>query len=97
MLSATTPTFPVHWEDPADARYSWTFERMHAPEPMTLADAVAFECAFDHGVSFAASFYGLPMRALTRRVNTYLYLAFAPAAEALGDLRCRYLDRAATR
>ena len=25
-------------------------ERMHAPEPMTPADAVAFQCAFDHGV-----------------------------------------------
>ena len=94
MLSATTPTFPVHWDDPADARYSWTFERMHAPEPMTIADAIAFECAFDHGVSFAARFYGVPMRALTRRINTYLYLAVSHQpiwATRAGDerpLRC---------
>jgi rifampicin phosphotransferase len=72
------PLFPVTWDDPADAGYFWMFERMHAPEPMTLADLAAFECAFDHGVSFAAEVYGVPMRALTRRINSYLYLALVP-------------------
>ena len=71
-------TFPVNWEDPADARYAWALERMHAPEPMTLADALAFKCAFDHGVTAAARAYGVPLRALTRRINTYLYLALVP-------------------
>jgi len=51
---------------------------MHAPEPMTLADALAFKCAFDHGVTAAARAYGVPLRALTRRINTYLYLALVP-------------------
>ncbi|HEY1293218.1 MAG TPA: PEP-utilizing enzyme, partial [Chloroflexota bacterium] len=68
----------VHWTDPADAEYAWMFERMHAPEPMTLADALAFECAFDHGVTTAARTYGVPMRAMTRRINTYLYLTMVP-------------------
>ena len=36
---------------------------MHAPEPMTLADAVAFRCAFDHGATAAARAYGVPFRA----------------------------------
>ena len=62
------------------AGYTWTFERMHAPEPMTLADAVAFQCAFDHGVTAAARAYGVPLRALTRRINTYLYLALVPTS-----------------
>ena len=70
--------FPVTWDDPQDASYSWTFDRMHAPEPMTLADAVAFRSAFDHGFTTAARAYGVPMRALTRRINTYLYLALVP-------------------
>jgi phosphohistidine swiveling domain-containing protein len=74
----TTSRFPVTWEDPSDARYAWTLERMHAPEPMTLADALAFKCAFDHGVTAAARAYGVPLRALTRRINTYLYLALVP-------------------
>ena len=74
----TMSTFPVNWDDPADARYAWTLERMHAPEPMTLADALAFKCAFDHGVTAAARAYGVPLRALTRRINTYLYLALVP-------------------
>jgi phosphohistidine swiveling domain-containing protein len=74
----TMSTFPVNWDDPADARYMWTLERMHAPEPMTLADALAFKCAFDHGVTAAARAYGVPLRALTRRINTYLYLALVP-------------------
>ena len=73
-----TSTFPVTWDDPSDAAYTWNFERMHAPEPMTPADAVAFRCAFDHGASAAARAYGLPFRAMTRRINTYLYLALVP-------------------
>jgi phosphohistidine swiveling domain-containing protein len=74
----TMSTFSVNWDDPADARYAWTLERMHAPEPMTLADALAFKCAFDHGLTAAARAYGVPLRALTRRINTYLYLALVP-------------------
>jgi phosphohistidine swiveling domain-containing protein len=80
MTRATTPSFPVNWEDPADGRYSWMFDRLHAPEPMTLADGEAFQCAFDHGVTAAARAYGVPLRALTRRINTYLYLALVPTS-----------------
>ena len=75
-----TATFPVTWDDPGDACFTWTFERMHAPEPMTPSDAVAFRCAFDHGASVAARVYGLPFRAATRRINTYLYLALVPTS-----------------
>ena len=49
---------------------------------MTLADGVAFQCAFDHGVTVAARAYGVPLRALTRRINTYLYLALVPTTPA---------------
>ncbi len=62
----TMSTFPVNWDDPADACYTWTLERMHAPEPMTLADALAFTCAFDHGVTAAARTYGVPLEGAAR-------------------------------
>ena len=79
-LAAMTSTFPVTWDDPGDAAHTWNLERMHAPEPMTPADAVVFRCAFDHGASAAAHAYGLPFRAMTRRINTYLYLALVPTS-----------------
>ncbi len=52
VVTATAPLFPVTWGDPADAGSFGMCER-HAPEPITLANAVAFHCAFDHGVTFA--------------------------------------------
>jgi pyruvate,water dikinase len=51
---------------------------MHAPEPETPADGAYFECAYDHGITAAASAIQLPLRAITRRINTYSYLALAP-------------------
>ena len=74
----TPPNFPVAWKTPEDARYFWLFDRMHAPEPLALADATSFQCVYDHGITAAARAYGLPLRAATRRINTYLYLALVP-------------------
>jgi pyruvate,water dikinase len=54
------------------------FDQMHAPEPEAPVDAVYYECAYDHGISVAAAAVSLPLRALTRRINTYSYLALVP-------------------
>jgi pyruvate,water dikinase len=51
---------------------------MHAPEPLTPVDWVSFQCAYDHGITAAARAYRMPLRAVTRRINTYLYLALPP-------------------
>jgi phosphohistidine swiveling domain-containing protein len=70
--------FPVRWQDPADAAYFWMFDQIHAPEPEPLADSVYYECAYDHGITVAARAFALPLRAVTRRINTYSYLALVP-------------------
>src|SRR6266542_4500643 len=74
----TPPNFPVTWKALEDARYFWMFDRMHVPEPMTPADGAYFHCAYEFGITAAARGYGLPLRALARRVNTYGYLALVP-------------------
>src|SRR5262245_16806493 len=80
MTTATQPKFLVTWQDPAEATYFWTLNRMHMPEPMTAADG-AFLCSQADGLTAAARTYGVPMRALFRRINTYLYVAFVPVVE----------------
>jgi phosphohistidine swiveling domain-containing protein len=74
----TPPNFPVAWQVAGDEANFWVFDRMHAPEPLTHADAAYYQGVYDHGITMAARHYGLPLRALTRRINTYLYLALAP-------------------
>jgi pyruvate,water dikinase len=78
MPIPTPPNFPGAWEDPQDASYFWLFDRMHAPEPLTPVDRVSFRCAYDRGITAAARAYRMPLRAVTRRVNTYHYLALVP-------------------
>jgi pyruvate,water dikinase len=85
----TPPTFPVTWNDPQEAGYFWFFDRMHAPEPAPPADAEFFRCAYDHGITAAAAAYELPLRAATRRVNTYMYLAQVPLAVPPDDAAAR--------
>ena len=63
------PSFPITWKEPEDAQCFWLFDRMHAPEPLPPADAVSFQCAYDHSITTAARTYGLPHRAVTRRIN----------------------------
>lgn len=74
----TPPNFPVRWPEAGDERYFWLFDRMHAPEPLTAADAAYYKGVYDHGITMAARHYGLPLRALTRQINTYHFLALVP-------------------
>ena len=68
----------MDWDDPREAGYLWFFDRMHAPEPVSAADAESFRFAYDHGTTAAAAAYELPLRAVSRRINTYLYAALVP-------------------
>src|SRR5262245_58910023 len=81
MTTATQPKFLVTWQDPAEATYFWTLNRTHMPEPMTAADGAYF-CSQADGLTTAARTYGVPLRALFRRINTYLYVAFVPVSES---------------
>jgi pyruvate,water dikinase len=58
MLATTTPTFPVNWEDSADAGYFWMFERM--PVPPTLGMPPSGEPASDPVSVALKKFFGAP-------------------------------------
>lgn len=63
---------PVVWDDPADARLNWQWDRWHAPDPLP-------PLSFDINALFVAGFrrgqaaVGTPTRQLRRHINGYLY------------------------
>ena len=70
----TPPDFPVVWDDPSDARQTWTFDPAHFSEPIApLSYAVA--AAFFVGGNAGLEQWGLPFEVHVQRLNTYLYTA----------------------
>ena len=69
--------FPVTWESPADESLFWRLNRMHTPEPLTPMDELFWGYVWQ-GVSTVAQIYDIPVRARTRRTNTYLYFTILP-------------------
>ena len=72
------PGFPVAWERPDDAKLSWAQDRMHCPDPLLPMERVFWDLVY-RGFNRAAEAYELPSRVRARAVNTYLYMALAPA------------------
>lgn len=71
-------SFPVHWEDPADAALWWTHETEHA-SPLVLPCQVAQRQWIGDGMVHAARLYGAPLAGRRgRRINTYWYDAMVP-------------------
>jgi pyruvate,water dikinase len=81
------PDFPVTWDDPADARLAWTFDKVHWPDPMPpLVFAVAGE-ALARGLTRASQAQERPIQAIrVRHINTYRYQAIVPVEAAPEDL-----------
>lgn len=72
------PTFPVHWEDPADATLWWTHETEHA-SPLVLPCQVVQRHWIGDGMVHAARLYGAPLAGRRgQRLNTYWYDAMLP-------------------
>jgi pyruvate,water dikinase len=73
------PDFPVTWDDPADARLAWTFDKVHWPDPMPpLVFAVA-GAALARGLTRASQAQERPIAAIrVRHINTYRYQAIVP-------------------
>jgi pyruvate,water dikinase len=67
----------VSWTNPDEQRLFWTQDRMHAPEPVTPADAVIWVQSYG-GINAAAEHYELPIRVHCRCINSYVYMAVAP-------------------
>jgi pyruvate,water dikinase len=86
---ATPPQFPVTWADPQEAGLHWTFDRMHAPDPIPPLIFSIQEETFPAGWTAAAQSYALPVKEMRiRRINTYLYSAVVPlqaTPEALAE------------
>lgn len=86
---STPPEFPVTWADPQEARLHWTFDRMHAPDPIPPLIFSIQEETFPAGWTAAAQSYALPVKEMRiKRINTYLYSAVVPlqaTPEALAE------------
>jgi hypothetical protein len=66
------PAFPVTWDDPADELSFWTHNPQFYPDPVTPMTWSVLAAIFS-GWDRAMAGYGLPFRAIIRRINTYLY------------------------
>lgn len=74
----TPPNFPVTWEQPGDARLFWTLDLMHCPAPLTPLTHALIRYMYQDAISTAAAELELPIRALNRQINTYMYSAIFP-------------------
>ncbi|HMM43041.1 MAG TPA: PEP-utilizing enzyme [Thermomicrobiales bacterium] len=66
------------WETPEDEDVCWRRDPMHSPGPITMMDADANRATHEGGFSVAAQRLGLPVRAMSRRFWTHLYVSHAP-------------------
>ncbi|HLE77960.1 MAG TPA: PEP-utilizing enzyme [bacterium] len=68
--------FPVVWEDPADAEFSWEWDDMHFPAPLAplAGDYVRF--ALTSGFTYRFARTSLALRARCRIINGYAYFSF---------------------
>jgi pyruvate,water dikinase len=84
------PDFPVQWERPEEARLLWQWERMHWPAQVYPLEEFVL-AAVDGGFNAMAAASDMPVRFVSRAINSYVYQAIAPAAaspaemEALGQ------------
>jgi pyruvate,water dikinase len=98
---AAPPDFPVAWESPDDAKLSWTQDRMHNPDPLLPLERTFWEIVYQ-GFNRAAEAYEMPTRVKARAINTYQYMALAPAVpseamEAQGKRADARIDAAMAR
>src|SRR5947209_5519951 len=72
------PDFPVVWEQTEDARIFWHRDLMHFGNQITPLDGDLLARFTKYGFSGAAVTLDLPIRAASRRINTYYYEAYIP-------------------
>ncbi|HEX3303755.1 MAG TPA: PEP-utilizing enzyme [Thermomicrobiales bacterium] len=70
---AGSPAFPVHWDDPADANFTYTTDMMHNPDPMSPLQQSLQPSTF-YGWQKAMREFGMPFKAMhVRFQNFYQY------------------------
>ena len=78
------PNFPVEWTGPHDTHIPWEQEAVHFPEPVTPMDYDLTVSKITEGFNKGTAFYRLPMQQMLRYLNTYAYIANAPAPSPEG-------------
>lgn len=68
--TSESPTFPVHWDDPADANLTYTTDRMHNPMPLCPLAQSLQDTTF-YGWLKAMREHGLPFKAMHIRFQNY--------------------------
>jgi pyruvate,water dikinase len=69
--------FPVTWDNPDDEQQGWSWDQMHSPLPVTpLSADIGPELG--RGFARAADATGAPAWGVSKRVNGYAFMRFAP-------------------
>jgi len=93
MSEATTKPVPeapaVEWQDPRDARVSWTLARLHYPRPITVLSNDLRALSQDAGMSRADAALERPIERLQRRIHGYLYRGARPVELPADELASR--------
>jgi phosphohistidine swiveling domain-containing protein len=74
----TPPSFPIEWSRPDDAAMFWTTDPLHFPEPVHSLEFAFLARHFRGGFNSAAAAYEMPIRAESRRFNSYFYQSIYP-------------------
>ena len=98
---AVPPNFPVAWQDPDDEKFTWAQDRMHNPDPLLPLERSFWDLVYQ-GFNRAAEAYEMPTRVKARSINTYYFMALAPAVlpeamEAQGKRADARIDAAMAR
>ena len=73
------PDFPVTWDHPDEERVPWELDPMHFPEALPVLEGQIWCCVSDEGMNPAFEEYEMPIRAMNKVINGYIYSAMVPA------------------
>jgi pyruvate,water dikinase len=73
MEKIETTEFPVTWDDPAEANFSWFFDMVHFPDQVTPLDFHFLIKTMEKGINRAAQIYEMGFKDHYRFLNTYVY------------------------
>lgn len=79
--------FPVSWDQPGDADFTWTTEDVHFPVQVTSLDGDYLRLLMAEGFLAAAQYLDLPIQFAARRINTYHYMALIPITTDMDALQ----------
>ncbi|MSP12896.1 MAG: hypothetical protein EXR62_08055 [Chloroflexi bacterium] len=82
-------TFPITWQDPADAALYWTLDRLHCPDPLPALTFDYVRMIYAECMPAAAVAYEMPIAVKARRAFTYFYWTVQPVVAEAGETEAR--------